>query len=65
MSFGVKMPRKLNWFGWSIETIAAVYETDQAVREYQQGLVNSDYWVAAAYAEFKQAELDKESKNDT
>jgi hypothetical protein len=55
------MTRQLNWFGWSIETIAAVYETDMAAKEAEQGLVNNEYIWAAWRAEAEQGKLDKES----
>ena len=45
------MKRALNWFGWSIETIAAVYETDAAVKEMERGEVDINYVWAAARAE--------------
>lgn len=53
-------PRVPNWYGWSIYTIAAVYESDQAAREAQEGLVSMDYLSACVNAEMKQSDLDKE-----
>jgi hypothetical protein len=54
------MPRPLNWFGWSIETIAAVYETDMAAKEAEQGIVSWDYFWAAANAELLEGGFDRE-----
>jgi hypothetical protein len=50
--------RKLNWYGWSIYTIAAVYESDAAAHEVEDGLVNMGYLTAACFAEQKELELD-------
>jgi hypothetical protein len=55
------MQRKLNWFGWSVETIAAVYETDMAAIEVEQGLTNHEYLWAAWRAEREQGQLDADS----
>lgn len=56
--------RPLNWFGWSIETIAAVYESDAAAREAQTAWDNrsaQDYWQSAWRAEVIETQLDKAS----
>lgn len=53
------MKRELNWYGWSIYTIAAVYESDAAAHEVEQGLVNVDYMVAAFEAEKMELERDE------
>ncbi|MGS2592261.1 hypothetical protein [Streptomyces hebeiensis] len=53
--------RKLNWFGWSIYTIAAVYETDMAAKELKQNLVNEEYLWSAYRAEAQEVEKDKEN----
>jgi hypothetical protein len=55
------LSRPLNWFGWSIETIAAVYETDMAAKEAELGLVNNECLWAAWRAEAEQNALDKAS----
>lgn len=55
--------RRLNWYGWSIYTIAAVYETDAAAREYEEGLINVDYIWSAWAAEQKELELDNASSS--
>jgi len=55
-------PRPLNWYGWSIETIAAVYESDAAAREAQDNPENESlqqYWVSAWQAEGRELELDR------
>ncbi len=57
------MRPELNWFGWSTETISAVYETDMACREWEQGLVNKAYFQTACDAELYELELDLEIKN--
>lgn len=56
------MTRSLNWYGWSIHTIAAVYETDAAAEESEQGLVSQEYVWAAWSAEDQQARLDRQQK---
>ena len=57
------MRPKLNWFGWSTETIAAVYETNQAAVELAEDLVNEQYLMAAFNAERIEDEKDKEIAN--
>lgn len=52
--------RSLSWFGWSIETVAAMYETDSATRECEEGEVDINYVYAATLAEG--AEHDKDSE---
>lgn len=54
--------RSLNWFGWSIHTIAAAYETDAATTESEQGLIDESYVWAAFAAEEQQRQLDNEQK---
>lgn len=56
--------RELNWFGWSLPTIAAVYETDAAVEENELGLVNLDYVWAAWSAESDHNAIDRKQKAD-
>lgn len=56
--------RDLNWFGWSADTRAAVYETDAAAREYEQGLVNLDYVWTAWRAESQEDDKDREQKEN-
>lgn len=63
--------RELNWFGLSIETIAAQYETDHVLAEWGAYNPNAGYsfppkspmphyfWAAWA-AELEQADLDRE-----
>lgn len=58
------MDRELNWFGWSIDTIAAVYETDQAVRESESGQSGLDYVWAAHRAEEMQHSLDRDQTEE-
>lgn len=53
------MNRYLNWYGWSIYTIAAVYESDAAAREVEKGLVNIDYMIAAFNCEKQELERDE------
>lgn len=48
--------RPLNWFGWSIETIAAVYESNAAATEIED---NPTYWESAWRAEQIEVEKDK------
>lgn len=52
------MPRDKNWYGWSIETIAAVYESNMAAKEYEQNLVDLEYVWAAARAEEMENRID-------
>lgn len=54
------MTRELNWFGWSIETIAAVYETDAAACEWAAGEVSEEYLWAAWEAERLEGESDRQ-----
>lgn len=54
------MTRRLNACGYSVETIAAEYETDAALQEAE--LDPSDpYFLAAWAAEEEQRELDRRS----
>ena len=53
--------RPLNWFGWSIETIAAVYESNMAAEEAHKGLVNNDYIWSAWRAEQREYLKDRQS----
>jgi hypothetical protein len=50
---------EVNWFGWDLPTIAAVYESNKAAKECVEGLVNIKYVNAAAQAE---ADLDPRYK---
>lgn len=50
--------RPLNWHGWSVETIAAVYESDQAAIEG-----NPTYAEAAFRAEMAEAQIDQEQRS--
>lgn len=51
--------RVLNWAGHSLETIAAMYESDAACRELDAGAVDWGYLDAAAKAEFLSARTDR------
>lgn len=51
--------RPLNWFGYSLETIAAMYETDAAVNESWDRIGSIEYSDAACRAEWLQLDLDK------
>jgi hypothetical protein len=53
-------PRPLNWFGWSIETIAAVYESDAACVEFESGVGSESYIYSAFRAEEAERDLDAE-----
>lgn len=53
------MRPELNWYGWSTETIAAVYESDMAAKEAEQGLINKDYAWSAFRAEQIEQEMDE------
>ena len=57
--------RELNWFGWSVETIAAVYETDAAYEDFKRGEVDMEYVWAAWRAEADQNELDSKYRKET
>lgn len=57
------MERELNWHGWSIETFAAVYETDSATEELERGEVDQNYWQAACAVEFAEVEIDRSREN--
>lgn len=50
--------RTLNWAGHSIETIAAMYETDKAAQEAEEGLINLQYVWSAAEAEGYERSVD-------
>lgn len=52
-------PRIPNWYGWSVYTIAAVYESDQAAREVQEGLTSWAYLEACIWVEMQESDLDK------
>lgn len=54
--------RSLNWYGWSIYTLAAVYESDAAAHEYEKGLVNMGYFSAALKAELQELGLDNATR---
>ena len=51
-------PRPLNWFGWSIETRAAISDSYTAAKEAELGLVNNEYIWSAFRAEQIEQELD-------
>lgn len=53
------MTRQLNWYGWSIHTIAAVYESDAAAHEVMKGLTNKSYLIAAFNCEKQELERDE------
>lgn len=52
--------RLLNACGFSSETIAAEYETDQALREADYDM-NDPYFLAALAAEEEQRDLDRQA----
>lgn len=59
--------RQLNWHGWSLATIAAVYESDAAAREAEADPKNASaqaYWESAWRAEEGELKLDGESKSE-
>lgn len=51
--------RELNWAGNSIYTVAAIYETDAAAREFEEDLVSWRYMEAAWLAEQSEMLLDE------
>src|SRR5581483_10128561 len=53
--------RELNWAGYSIQTIAAMYESDAAAREagHNPSPSANAYWVSAWRAEEHERQLDK------
>jgi hypothetical protein len=54
-------PRELNWAGHSLETIAAMYESDAAAKELGRGELSWGYLEAAFSVECASAQADAAS----